>query len=555
MESSIMSPTRQSRRELSLVPTRVSERAEDTTQPVLRFGAFAQNAMPVSASRQTMVGVGRLLDGFVPVAAPSAEVARAPRAASAPVERAAHGTLVARRSAVASASRPKHEAVASPGAPPAAAQPTVARPAAQQRAAQQPAASPRPAAPVAPPELEPISRETGLFRKAAVEARRADGVGVDFSTGVKSKSWSMLLLLLSFVGLLFAGAALASIEVTAEAQGVLRAPNGLRPVASVLAGSITEVLVRGGDAVEPGQVVARLESTELRTSLDSRLRELEIVREDVTRSEQHDRKIETQSASANQRRRAALRARVDLNEERLKQRRTQHADVDTLVREGGASRVEGMNAKEALQEASEQVSSLSLELAVLDLEIADRARLAQERQSTRHTQLSRAEAGANEARSLLAASEIRSPAAGRIESLLVAPGAVVPAGGVLGNIVPSSAPRSIVGFVPSREIAFIQAGAPATVEVQSLPVSEFGLGKARVTRVSADVATAAEVQNLLGEAPTGPLVRVELELIESESSPKMDALLRSGERVKVRLHRRERRLITLLFDFVQRWVQ
>jgi hypothetical protein len=113
----------------------------------------------------------------------------------------------------------------------------------------------------------------------------------------------------------------------------------------------------------------------------------------------------------------------------------------------------------------------------------------------------------------------------------------------------------MVGFVPSREIAFVAAGAPATVEVQSLPVSEFGLGKARVSRVSTDVATAAEVQATLGEAPTGSVVRVELELVASESSAQMDAHLRSGDRVKIRLHRRERRLITLLFDFVKRWVE
>jgi multidrug resistance efflux pump len=323
----------------------------------------------------------------------------------------------------------------------------------------------------------------------------------------------------------------------------------------VLSGSITEVLVRGGDVVEPGQVVARLEATELRASLTNRKRELAIVRDDVASSTQHDRQIEAQSASAMQRRRAALKERIDVNAERVRQRQTQNRDVDALVREGGASRVEGMNAREALQEASELVSSLSSDLALLDLEIADRARLWQERESARRTQLSRAEASLEEAQALLGATEIRSPGAGRIESLLVSPGAVVAAGGVLANIVPDSAPRTIVGFVPSREIAFIVVGAPANVEVLSLPVSEFGLGKARVTRVSTDVATPAEVQAALGEVPKEALVRVELELDDSEASPKMAGLLRSGERVNVRLHRRQRRLITLLFDFVQRWVE
>jgi multidrug resistance efflux pump len=394
-----------------------------------------------------------------------------------------------------------------------------------------------------------------LFRTAAVDARRADALGPELAAHVKGKSWSLLLLILSLVTLSFAGAGLASVEVTAEAEGVLRAPNGLRPVASVLAGAVTEVLVQSGDTVEQGQTLARLEATELRAGLVARERELALVRDDVARSERHDAQLEAESARALSRRRAALRERIEVNAERRDQRQVRDQSVAVLVRDGGASRAEGLAAKEALQDATEQVSSLSNELALLDLEIADRARQAQERDSTRKSQLGRAEAGLAEARTLLAATEIRAPATGRVESLLVTPGVVVSAGGVLGNIVPSGSPRTITAFVPSREIAFVQPGAPASVEVQSLSVSEFGLARARVTRVSADVATAGEVQLALNEALPGSFVRVELELLDGSESAKMEPLLRSGERVKIRLHRRQQRLITLLFDFVQRWVQ
>ena len=46
----------------------------------------------------------------------------------------------------------------------------------------------------------------GLFRKAAVDARRAEAPEVDFLAGFKPKGWSVLLLLASLVGLLFVGA-------------------------------------------------------------------------------------------------------------------------------------------------------------------------------------------------------------------------------------------------------------------------------------------------------------------------------------------------------------
>jgi hypothetical protein len=70
------------------------------------------------------------------------------------------------------------------------------------------------------------------------------------------------------------------------------------------------------------------------------------------------------------------------------------------------------------------------------------------------------------------------------------------------------------------------------------------------------VATPVEVQATLGEVlQGGSVVRVELELVDSETSAQMDPHLRSGERVTVRLHRRERRVITLLFDFVRKWME
>jgi hypothetical protein len=46
----------------------------------------------------------------------------------------------------------------------------------------------------------------------------------------------VLVVLVSLVFLLFAGAALASIEVTVKAPGALRTPNGLRAAASIMAG-------------------------------------------------------------------------------------------------------------------------------------------------------------------------------------------------------------------------------------------------------------------------------------------------------------------------------
>ncbi|HWO12846.1 MAG TPA: biotin/lipoyl-binding protein, partial [Polyangiaceae bacterium] len=481
-----MPPTRRSPRELSFVPQSVSAPTEGVTQPVVAFQALraarqlarAGHVEPVAAAalgrggiRETIVGIGAAADvgarfsaldrgrwsETVRFASPASSV-EPRRPSEAPSPQASVATAAAR--ALRSEQEEAAHATPAPSAQPVGAPSFEAfePPAKRGRAAAAPfsAAAAEPVSAAAPAPVSapaaPGRAAAGLFRSAALDARRADAVDPGLGANVKGRSWSLLLLIVSLLALASAGAALASVEVTAEAQGVLRAPNGLRPVASVLAGAVTEVLVQSGDAVEAGQVIARLESTELSASLESRQRELELVREDVARSNRHDELLEAESARALSRRRTALRERVELNAQRREQRRARDESVAALVRDGGASRAEGMAAKEELQAATELVSLLGNDLAQLDLEIADRARQAQERESTRQTQLGRAEASVAEARALLAATEIHAPAAGRIESLQATPGAVVAAGGVLGNIVPSGAPRKITGFVPSREI-------------------------------------------------------------------------------------------------------
>jgi multidrug resistance efflux pump len=190
----------------------------------------------------------------------------------------------------------------------------------------------------------------------------------------------------------------------------------------------------------------------------------------------------------------------------------------------------------------------------LNLSLADRKREWKQRSLERSASLSRAVAAVDEAKSLLALTEVRSPAAGRVESLLVTPGAVVQPGRVIAQIVPKAAPRSIVAFLPSREMAFVSVGSQANVEIESLPVNEFGMARARVRRISADIAKPEEIQTAFGEVLPGSFVRVELDLIDDASQAKMAPHLRSGERVLVRLHRREQRVLSLIFEFTRKWL-
>ena len=137
---------------------------------------------------------------------------------------------------------------------------------------------------------------------------------------------------------------------------------------------------------------------------------------------------------------------------------------------------------------------------------------------------------------------------------MIRPGSVVQPGQVLAQVVPSGALRSIVAFLPSRETAFVSVGSEARVEVESLPINEFGMARATVTRISADIAKPEEMTAAFGEVAPGSFVRVELTLSNESENQEMSPHLRSGERVTVRLHRRKRRILSLMFEFARKWI-
>jgi multidrug resistance efflux pump len=424
-----------------------------------------------------------------------------------------------------------------------------------------PASAPRPAEAspeAAPPQPEPplaqVAAQRELFRQAALEAR--DGVAAPLVEAAEPQagSWGILALLLSLVAALFLGAGLLSVEVTVRAPGALRAPNGLRSVESVLSGAVTELLVQAGDEVAADQVVARLEETQLRATLTLREKELATLRHDTDEANAADAALLRQTTAAVEHQRTALSRRGGIHESQLRQRSQQLTNLRAMRESGVASGNDELSGEESVQAAAEQIALVGSQLAELNLSLADRRREWKQRELDRKSSLSRAVAAVEEAKSLLALTEVRSPAAGRVESLLVTPGAVVQPGRVIAQIVPNDAPRSIVAFLPSREVSFVSVGSQANVEIESLPVNEFGMAKAQVKRISTDIAKPEEMASAFGEVTPGSYVRVELDLLDDENHQKMAPHLRSGERVLVRLHRRHQRVLGLIFEFTRKWL-
>ncbi|HEY6880960.1 MAG TPA: HlyD family efflux transporter periplasmic adaptor subunit [Polyangiales bacterium] len=419
-----------------------------------------------------------------------------------------------------------------------------------------PDAAPRPVAlATAAPPANKRDPHSSLFRAEALAAyRRGDRA----ASVVRITSVSRWGVLLALGCTLLIGASLTifgRIEETSPARGVLRAAFGVQPVTTPIGGTVREVGVQAGAHVSQGQVIARLDSTPLAASLQQaeQLYNTSAAQWRSTRAvleRNHRRSVALLEA------RMALLERSRRQKEQLVTLRQRRSDrigapelrgvVEDSVREDS---VEGaLRARDDLLRVLDEQSALKMQLAAAVSDYDQRIANGEER-------VNEARARRDEAHTLLQQTELRAPIAGTLESLRAYPGQVVQPAEWIARVVSEQAPRTIAAFVPERDAAFLAVGATAHVEVDQLPLGEFGSLRARVTRVGGELAEASELAASLGEAaPSGPHVRVELALANTDVLANAPAL-RPGTLVTARIALRQRRLLAIVFEPARRWLQ
>jgi multidrug resistance efflux pump len=340
---------------------------------------------------------------------------------------------------------------------------------------------------------------------------------------------------------------LVSLPLVVRAPAALRPPGTLRSIESALVGAVTEVLTHAGAEVAEGQVIARLQGAELAASLALRQRELEALHQ----AARHAARAEAVSfgtlSAAIERERLALARREVIARAQHEQQLLQVSRYREAAEEGLVinPRPE-LDARAALEAAETSVAALGTRLAELDATLAEHEQNRKRRELERSLALAHARAAVDEAVALHALAEVRSPIAGRVESV-VSPGAPVRAGEVLAQIAPSEEPHRVIAFVPASKARFVHVGMDADVTPGS-PRNEAARARARVSRVpagAADVGTLA-----LGDRIAGSSVPVELLLLD-ETPQATTTLTRSGEKLLVHLHAGRQRLPVLLYELIR----
>lgn len=413
------------------------------------------------------------------------------------------------------------------------------------------------------PHREPASEVVGralnkraLFRASAIDAYLASTR--DDEVLRVAPPWARHVLAIAGLAVvaLFLTTFFVDVDQTGRGRGALRVAGGAQTVTAQTTGTVLEVAVRSGDVAAESALLVKIDSTATKTALLAADREIARAEEDIAVFEA--RRDKEQAARI-----GLLRQRAALLGKRAESQRTSNVKLaerlktfDRLAREGLASSLDRGSAEADLATSQRGAIALEEEISAVNLQAASIAAELSAELDRKRAELQRTRDRRDALAFQLEQTEVRAPKAGRLEAVVVKVGDSITTGAPIARVIPAGAPRQVVVFLPEPDRAFLSVGSEVRVELDQLPVGEFGSLRAVVARIGADLATAAEIADAIGDGKVdGPSYRVELDLRGDQIGERLDHLLLSGSLVTARFVLRKRRLATLLFEPLKRFLE
>lgn len=332
-------------------------------------------------------------------------------------------------------------------------------------------------------------------------------------------------------------AAFGRIDIVVQAQGKLVPASLVKVSQPVEAGPVVELLVRDGQAVKAGELLARLDSTQstkdsealrAETTLSkARLAALDAALQGQGTSTGHAAvdaefrlRLVAYSESLLAAQSALAKARAELmatQQSQTKQERTlelaersetAHA---SLKDQGFVSEIAYQDKLKERIEREQDARTLAAsargnaaavaqaEASLASVTSEFRKQLAQERTQVL-AQLQRPEAELGKAVHRTVLTEVRAPVAGVVNSLSVrAAGQVVAAGAPLMTIVPADEELIAEAWVRNEDVGFVSPGMPVKVKLAAFPFQKYGWLDGEVAWVGADAETPEAMRNFQGE--------------------------------------------------------
>ncbi len=359
-----------------------------------------------------------------------------------------------------------------------------------------------------------------------------------------SPRWSKAVVwaLIGTASFAFLFALLAKIDEVVVAQGDLEPAGAVKPIKAVQSAVVEEIFVKEGQVVEAGQPLIRFDTDKSQAQKSNVSRQLLIEQQRISEQANASRaRLENLQAK-----RQSLISKRDSEKLSLINQDDILRRLDYLTKQGGMGLVQYMQEKDKGQQMRSQIAQTEAAIRQTDAELDEVSSdlLKQRKESDR--QLSDLERQRVEVKEQLQTELLKSPVRGQVFDLTpTSKGYAVAPNEPLLKIVPLDKLQAKV-YVTSKDIGFVKVGQLSEVRLDSYPFTEFGSIKGRVKRISTDSLPPDE-QNPQPRFPV--LIKLDQQKLEKNGR---SYALKSGETLSANLVLREKRVITLLTDVIDR---
>ena len=326
----------------------------------------------------------------------------------------------------------------------------------------------------------------------------------------------------------FCFAIFARIDEVVLATGELQPLGAERPIKAPFAGVVNQILVREGQNVKAGQSLLRLDpqvSEKRAETLDTQL-QLE-----KKRFEEESRSIKARESSLRERTEGLMRA--------LATERQIYTNISPLATQGAIQGTELLRQRNRVEQLQSEVAQSRANLQEVQAQL-----LKMKQESLR--EISELERQLVEVEDTRNKEVLKAPVDGVIFGLVPSsPGYAASAGETLVKVVPGGVLEAKV-FVTNRDVGFLQKGMPAQVRVDAFPYTQFGSLPGTLKSVGT-LPVEPDPQNPQPRFPA--YIQLQRETL---SKGRDQYPVSAGQSVQANLVLRDKRVITLLTDAVQK---
>ena len=326
----------------------------------------------------------------------------------------------------------------------------------------------------------------------------------------------------------FVYAVFARIDEVVLATGELQPLGAERPVKAPFAGVIEEILVKEGQKVNLGDTLLRFDPEVSRKRKETLETQIKLERK---RFEEESRSIKA--------RKKGIQETINGVQRSLKTEMEIYTNILPLAEIGALQLTETLRQRNRVEQLESEVAQSKA-----DLEEVEAQLLKLEQQSLR--EISDLERQLVEVGDIITKERLDAPVAGIIYGMVPSsPGYAATAGETLVKVVPGGEIEAKI-FVTNRDVGFLESGMKAQVRVDAFPYTQFGSIPGSLKTVGT-LPVEPDQQNPVPRFPA--YVKLDREYLTKGDD---QYEVRAGQSVQVNLVLRDKRVISLLTDAVQK---